>query len=82
MQQAIAACRAAEDPVYAAATRGGLQAALAECAGSSWLKANTDDPGVARFTALLDSAEPAPDDGSSAPAARAWTQRTAPAADL
>ena len=42
----------------------GLLAAVAECAGSTWLKANTDDPDVARFTALLDSAaEPAPAGG-------------------
>ena len=60
VQQAIAACRAADDPVDAAAALTGLLTAVAECAGSGWLKANTDDPDVARLTALLDSAaEPA-----------------------
>jgi hypothetical protein len=60
VQQAITACRAAGDPVDAAAAVSVLLAAVAECAGSTWLKANTDDPDVARFTALLDSAaEPA-----------------------
>ena len=64
VQQAIAACRAADDPVDAAAVLTGLLAAVAECAGSGWLKANGDDPDVARFTALLDSAaEPAPAGG-------------------
>ena len=55
-QQAIAVCRAADNPVDAAAALTGLLAAVAECAGSSWLKANTDDPDVARLTALLGSA--------------------------
>ena len=64
MQQAIAACRAADDPVDAAAALMGLLAVVAECAGSGWLKANGDDLDVARFTALLDSAaEPAPASG-------------------
>jgi hypothetical protein len=60
VRQAIAVCRAAGDPVDAAAALTGLLAAVAECAGSSWLKANIDDPDVARFTALRESAaEPA-----------------------
>ena len=57
VQQAIAACRAADDPIGAAAALIGLLAVVAECAGSGWLKANGDDPDVARFTALLDSVE-------------------------
>ena len=56
VQQAIAVCRAADDPVEAAAALAGLLTAVRDCAGSSWLKANSDDPDVARFTALLDSA--------------------------
>ena len=61
VQQAIAVCRAADNPVDTAAALTGLLTAVAECAGSSWLKANTDDPDVARFTALLESAaEPVP----------------------
>lgn len=65
VQQAIAVCRAADDPVDAAAALTGLLTAVAECAGSSWLKANTDDHDVARFTTLLESAaEPTPAAGS------------------
>ena len=61
VQQAIAAHRAAGDPVDAAAALTGLLAAVAECAGSNWLTANTDGPDVARFTALLENtAEPTP----------------------
>ena len=61
VQQAIAVCRAADNPVDTAAALTGLLTAVAECAGSSWLKANTDDPDVARFRALLESsAEPVP----------------------
>jgi hypothetical protein len=56
VQQAIAVCRAADDPVEAAAALAGLLTAVRDCAGSSWLKANSDDPDVARFSALLDSA--------------------------
>jgi hypothetical protein len=56
VQQAIAICRAADDPVEAAAALAGLLTAVRDCAGSIWLKANSDDPDVARFTALLDSA--------------------------
>jgi hypothetical protein len=61
VQQAITVCRAAENPVDAAAALTGLLTAVAECAGSSWLKANTDDPDVARFAALRETAaEPVP----------------------
>lgn len=64
VQQAIAISRAADNPVDAGAALTGLLAAVAECAGSSWLKANTDDPDVGRFTALLESAaEPTPAGG-------------------
>ena len=44
VQQAIAVCRVADSAVDAAAAPTGLLTAVAECAGSSWLKANTDDP--------------------------------------
>jgi hypothetical protein len=61
VQQAIAACRAVENPVDAAAAVSGLLTVVADCAGSSWLKANTGDPDVARLTALRETAaEPAP----------------------
>jgi len=64
VRQAIAACRAAGNPVDAATALTGLLTAVAECAGSNWLKANTGDPDIARFTALLESAaEPAPAGG-------------------
>jgi len=46
VQQAIAVCRVADSAVDAAAAPTGLLTAVAECAGSSWLKANTDDPDV------------------------------------
>jgi hypothetical protein len=63
-QQAIAASRAADDPIDAAAALSRLLAAVSDCAGSGWLKANGDDPDVARFMALMDSAaEPAPAGG-------------------
>jgi hypothetical protein len=65
VQQAIAACRATDDPVDAATALIGLLATVAECAGSGWLKANSDDPDVARFTRLVENAaEPSPADGS------------------
>lgn len=55
VQRAIAVCRAAGDAADADAALGGLLGAVAECAGSAWLKANRDDPDVARFTALMES---------------------------
>ena len=65
VQQTIAVCRTAEDPAEAATALTGLLAAVAHCAGSSWLKANTDDPDIAGFMALRDSAtEPTPAGGS------------------
>lgn len=64
VQQAIAICRAADNPVDAATALTALLTAVAECAGASWLKANTEDPDVARFTALQESAAgPAPAGG-------------------
>jgi hypothetical protein len=56
VQQAIAACRTADNPIDAAAALAGLLIAARECAGSSWLRANSDDPDIARFTILLESA--------------------------
>ena len=69
VQQAIAVCRATENPAGGAAALTGLLAAVAECAGNSWLiKANTGGPDVARFTALWKSAaEPTPASGSPKP---------------
>ncbi len=68
VQQAIAVCRVADSAVDAAAAPTGLLTAVAECAGSNWLKANTDDPDVARLTALLESAaEPIPAGGFPEP---------------
>ncbi|MBA9003371.1 MULTISPECIES: hypothetical protein [Thermomonospora] len=34
-----------------------LLTAVAECAGPAWLKANADDPDIARFTALVDQTQ-------------------------
>jgi hypothetical protein len=56
VQQAIAACRTADNPIDAAAALAGLLIAVRACAGSSWLRANSDDPDIARFTILLESA--------------------------
>jgi hypothetical protein len=56
VQHAIAACRTADNPVEADVALAGLLIAVRECAGSSWLKANSDDPDVARFTMLLERA--------------------------
>lgn len=68
VQRAIAVCRAADDAAYAEAALGGLLEAVAECAGRAWLKANSDDPDVARFTALIGgSIEASP--GAAAPEA-------------
>ena len=68
VQRAIAVCRAADDPADVDEALGELLAAVAECAGSGWLKANRDDPDVARFTALVkDTAGTGP--GSAAPQA-------------
>jgi hypothetical protein len=64
VQRAIAACRTADDAMDAAAALAELLTAVRECAGSSWLSANSDDPDVARFTRLLDwAAEPTPAGG-------------------
>jgi hypothetical protein len=54
VQRAIAVCRAAGDAADAEAALRGLLETVAECAGRAWLKANSDDPDVARFTALMD----------------------------
>lgn len=68
VQQAIAVCRVADSAVDAAAAPTGLLTAVAECAGSNWLKANNDDPDVARLTALPESAaEPIPAGGFPEP---------------
>lgn len=56
VQQAIAACRAVGDVASADAVIGGLLQAVAECAGRTWLRANRDDPDVARFTDLTEGA--------------------------
>jgi hypothetical protein len=43
-------------------TLRGLLAAVADCAGTGWLKVNARDPDVARLAALLDEPHRAPSD--------------------
>jgi hypothetical protein len=54
VQRAIAACRAAGDAEGTDAAIGGLLQTVAQCAGRTWLRANRDDPDVARFTVLAE----------------------------
>ncbi|MDL4813105.1 hypothetical protein [Actinomadura opuntiae] len=49
------------ESVEPAALRG-LLAAVAECAGSSWLRANSHDPDIGRLAALLDAPHLVPGD--------------------